>query len=162
MRRIVLSDTDSARLPTSSAAASQQIRQNSTNFFAAPPLSFHLQIKSIVYGWPELVVTRGKLSQWLYWEKNLLERSTGHILDVSVGGSQNLERRNAERPIFRNIKIANIKITKHELFDNFIFEFDSLFFRNHLNTQNIQYIFKLWNTDFSNGKIKCFFYFPNY
>ena len=26
----------------------------------------------------------GKLSQWLYWEKNLLERSTGHILGVSV------------------------------------------------------------------------------
>ena len=29
-------------------------------------------------------VDRGKLSQWLYWENNLLERSTGQILDVSV------------------------------------------------------------------------------
>ena len=29
-------------------------------------------------------IDRGKLSQRLYWEKNLLERSTGHILDVSV------------------------------------------------------------------------------
>ena len=33
------------------------------------------------------VVTRGKLSQWLYWEKNLLERSTGRILDVSVNAN---------------------------------------------------------------------------
>ena len=30
-------------------------------------------------------VDQGKLSQWLYWEKNLLERSTGHILDVPGG-----------------------------------------------------------------------------
>ena len=30
---------------------------------------------------------RGKLSQWLYWEKNLLERSTGHILNVSVNAN---------------------------------------------------------------------------
>ena len=28
---------------------------------------------------------------------------------------QNLERRNVERPIFRNVKITNIKITKDEL-----------------------------------------------
>ena len=35
-------------------------------------------------GRPGLVFTRGKLSQWLYWEKNLLERSTGHIVKVSV------------------------------------------------------------------------------
>ena len=38
-------------------------------------------------------------------------------------GGQNLERRNVERPIFWNFTIANIKITKDELFDNFIFEF---------------------------------------
>ena len=31
-----------------------------------------------------LIVTRGNLSQWLYWERNLPERSTGHILDVPV------------------------------------------------------------------------------
>ena len=55
-----------------------------------------------------------------------------------MGGGQNLERRNVERPIFRNFKIANIKIKKDELFDNFIFEFNFLFFRNHSNTQNIQ------------------------
>ena len=53
------------------------------------------------------------------------------------GGGQNLERQNVEQPIFRNFKIANIKITKDELFDNFIFKFNISFFRNHLNTQNI-------------------------
>ena len=31
------------------------------------------------------------------------------------GGGQNLEQRNVERPIFRNLKITNIKITKKEL-----------------------------------------------
>ena len=31
-----------------------------------------------------------------------------------LGGAQNLERRNVERPILRNFKIANIKITKYE------------------------------------------------
>ena len=49
-----------------------------------------------------------------------------------MGGGQNLER-----PIFRNFKIANIKITKDEFFDNIIFEFNFSFVRNHLNTQNI-------------------------
>ena len=37
-------------------------------------------------------VNRGQLSQWLYWEKNLLERSTSHIQDVSVMGSAALTR----------------------------------------------------------------------
>ena len=54
-----------------------------------------------------------------------------------MGGSQNLERFNVERPIFRNFKIANIKVTKDEFFANFIFEFKFSFFKNHLNTQNI-------------------------
>ena len=40
-----------------------------------------------------------------------------------MSGSQNWEGRNVDRPIFRNFQIANIKITKDELFDNFIFEF---------------------------------------
>ena len=39
-----------------------------------------------------------------------------------MGGHQNLEQRNVERPVFRNFEIANIKIKKDELFDNFIFE----------------------------------------
>ena len=55
----------------------------------------------------------------------------------TVRRGQHLEQRNVEQPIFRNFKIANIKITKDKLFDNFIFEFNSSFFRNHLNTQNI-------------------------
>ena len=42
-----------------------------------------------------------------------------------------------QRLIFRNFKIANIKITKDELFDNFIFQFNFSFFKNHSNTQNI-------------------------
>ena len=39
------------------------------------------------------------------------------------GGGQNLGRWNVERSIFRNFKIANIKIMKDELFDSFIIEF---------------------------------------
>ena len=50
----------------------------------------------------------------------------------------NLEQQNVEPPIFRNFKIANIEITKDELFDNFIFEFIFEFFRNYLNSQNIE------------------------
>ena len=62
------------------------------------------------------------------------------LINTSIfwrSGGQNLERRNVERPIFRNFKIANIKITENKLFDNFIFEFNFSFFRNHLNTKNI-------------------------
>ena len=45
------------------------------------------------------------------------------------GGVQNLEWSNVERPIFRNFKITNIKITKDQLFDYFIYEFFYFFFR---------------------------------
>ena len=45
------------------------------------------------------------------------------------GGGQNLEQRNVERPIFRNFKIAHIKITKNDLFDSFVFDFIFSFFR---------------------------------
>ena len=54
-----------------------------------------------------------------------------------MGGGQNFERRNVERLKFRNFKVANIKITKDELFDGFIIEFFFHFFRYYLNTQNI-------------------------
>ena len=54
-----------------------------------------------------------------------------------MGGGQNLERRNVERPLFRNFKIANIKIKKDELFDNFISNFFFHFLENYLNTKNI-------------------------
>ena len=55
---------------------------------------------------------------------------------------QNLERWNVERPIFRNFKITNIKITKDELYDSFSVEFTFSLFINVLH-----YI------DFLNGKI---------
>ena len=48
------------------------------------------------------------------------------------GGGQNFERLK-----FRNFKVANIKITKDELFDSFIIELIFSFFRYYLNTQNI-------------------------
>ena len=65
-------------------------------------------------------------------------RSSGvqrHILfpKSSMGGGQNLERRNVERLIYRNFKITNIKITKDELFDSFIFDFIFSLFINYLH-----------------------------
>ena len=45
------------------------------------------RIKFLAGSKPGLVVTRGKLLQWLYWQKNLLERSTGNILEVSVNSN---------------------------------------------------------------------------
>ena len=54
-------------------------------------------------------------------------------------GGQNLERRNVELPIFRNFKIANIELTKDELFESFMFEFIFLFFKNFLNAQNFNF-----------------------
>ena len=50
-----------------------------------------------------------------------------------MAGVQNLECSNVERPIFRNFKIANIKIAKDELFDHFIFEFIFSLLINYLN-----------------------------
>ena len=76
-----------------------------------------------------------------------------------MGGGQNLERRNVERPIFRNFKTANIKITKYELFDSFIFEFIFFILNKLLERFN----------NFSNCKILIFqmvqlfyFIFQNY
>ena len=40
-----------------------------------------------------------------------------------AGRGQNLERPNVEQSIFRNFQISNIKKTKDELYDFFIFEF---------------------------------------
>ena len=55
-----------------------------------------------------------------------------------MGGVQNLEWSNVERPIFRNFEIMNIKIAEDELFDYFIVEFFLLlFFLNHFNTHTI-------------------------
>ena len=74
------------------------------------------------------------------------------ISTTSRGGGQNLERQNVQRSVFRNLKIANIKITKDELCDSFINEFFFPFFLNYLNSgyliifQNVKYCFsKLLN-----------------
>ena len=56
---------------------------------------------------------------------------------LKIKFGENFERRNVERLKFRNFKVANIKITKDELFDSFIIEFIFSFFRYYLNTQNI-------------------------
>ena len=59
--------------------------------------------------------------------RSAFERSLIFKIEMT-GGGQNMERRNVERPIFRKFKIANIKITKDELFDNLIFKFNVSFF----------------------------------
>ena len=43
------------------------------------------------------------------------------ITYFAAGEGQILEQRNVEGPIFRNFEIANIKITKDEFFNSFIF-----------------------------------------
>ena len=55
------------------------------------------------------------------------------LMTFFPGGGQNLERPNVERQIFRNFEITNIKITKDELFDSFIFEFIFSLFINYLH-----------------------------
>ena len=56
-------------------------------------------------------------------------RKSGFSCMTMLYGGQNLERRNVERPTFRNAKIANFKITKdkRKLNDNFIFKFSFSF-----------------------------------
>ena len=67
-----------------------------------------------------------------------------------MGGGQNLERPNVERPIFRKFKTSNIEITKVELFDFFIFKF--IF--QHSKYMIIYRIGNYWNFDsFTNCKI---------
>ena len=61
--------------------------------------------------------------------KRRFDEMTFRENDVARGG-QNSKRRNVERPIFRNFKIANIEITEDELIDNFIFEFNFHFLKS--------------------------------
>ena len=56
--------------------------------------------------------------------KNKLKNGKIELFDF-----QNLERRNVERFIFRNFEIANIRITKDELFDSFIIDFFFIFYK---------------------------------
>ena len=71
-----------------------------------------------------------------------------------------MERRNVQQPIFRNFTIANIKMTKDEVFDNFIIEFNFLFFYTSFEHPKYSIIFQVVNIDFPNGRIKVF-HFPN-
>ena len=53
----------------------------------------------------------------------LIEQSTPLVpfSRYEWGGIQNLELSNVEQPIFRNLKITNIKIAKEKSFDYFIY-----------------------------------------
>ena len=96
--------------------------------------------------------------------------SLRHHIKISInfsyikiwGGDQNLERRNVEQPVFRNLEIANIEIKKDELFDNFIFK---LFFSHFLETIWTPKIFNnFWYCEiliFQMVKFKKFLNFPN-
>ena len=70
------------------------------------------------------------------------------VVFFNYSGDHNLERRNVERPIFRNFEIANIKITKDELLDRFIFELFFHFFE-------IIWILKIFH-NYSNCKMLIF------
>ena len=70
------------------------------------------------YSWKRENFSTRMCFQWS--SKNFLFSPSVHNI---LGGGQNLERRNVGRPVFRNFEIANIKMKKNELFDNFIFEF---------------------------------------
>ena len=58
----------------------------------------------------------------LYYTRTCGNKKHENLRMMWMGGGQNLERRNVERPVFRNFEIANIRITKDQLFDNFIFK----------------------------------------
>ena len=68
-------------------------------------------------------------------ERQNFERVRGNSV---VGGGQNLERPNVERPIFLRFETSNIEITKVELFDFSISEFILYFYDclKYSNTQN--------------------------
>ena len=50
-------------------------------------------------------------------------------INLFLSGGQNLERLNVERSTFQNFKIANIKMTKDELFYSFIVTFLKIFLK---------------------------------
>ena len=85
---------------------------------------------------PRKMVPRKKVSarsfptSWCMWERVVSIRYLLLCVESSGGingWGSNLKRRNVERPLFQNFEIANIKITKDELFDSFIFELINLF-----------------------------------
>ena len=55
----------------------------------------------------------GNVREWKFRQRNVRESKNWSRKKINdTGGRQNLERRNVERPILRNFKIANIKRTK--------------------------------------------------
>ena len=88
-----------------------------------------------------------------YLEKYTLKffKLNNEVLQHCWGGDQNLERRNVERPIFRNFKITSIKIAKDKLFGYFIYElFIYLFFQL---LEHSKYLIIFPNYRFLNKKI---------
>ena len=54
-----------------------------------------------------------------------------------MDGSRNFERPNVERPIFRKLKIANVKSYERSSYSIFLFtKLFFLFFLNYLNSQD--------------------------
>ena len=81
-----------------------------------------------------MVISKEENAKFTYWP-TILNFQNSTILPPNLnsaaqktGGGRNLERRNLERPIFQDFKIANIKIKKDKLFDIFILEFIFLIF----------------------------------
>ena len=84
-----------------------------------------------------------------------------------MGEGQHLEKPNVDQLIFQNFEISNIKRTKDELFDFFIFEF--IFYFNvfelfeHSKYMIIYKLGNLWNfKSFRNCKILYFFKLNNF
>ena len=71
------------------------------------------------------------------------------MLVYIMGGGRNFERPNVERPIFRNLKVANERSSYS------IFQFTKLFFHFFLNYSNTQIFF------FFNFNALIFYNFPN-
>ena len=79
----------------------------------------------------DYVTVRWWLEKYSYKPSNLVPSNS------LSGWASNFRTTKCRTTNISKIKIANITITKDELFDSFIFEFDFSYFRNPLNTQNI-------------------------
>ena len=74
----------------------------------------------------------------------ILKHRYGIYVDLGGGGGGHiLERHNVERPTFRNYKITNIKITKDELLDSFIFKFNFSYFKKSFEHPKYLIIFQI-------------------
>ena len=68
---------------------------------------------------------------FFYFSQTIIQTSQILLIRCShlQGGSQNLERPNIERPVFRKFETSNIEITKVKLFD-FLYFFQLQYFEN--------------------------------